>query len=194
MRKSTPKKAGKSPAARKRAVRTKKSAPSGLQSRDARKKRGRRPDVPMDRTPVVPETRSQGTGDTAIVPLGRARVPADVLDAVKAAASKKANHIALLDLRKAAGFTDFFVLATGGNARQIRAIAEAVEEALGARRVKPSHTEGYERTEWILLDYFDFVVHVFSAETRRFYGLERLWGSATPIDISSLVDAPAPTA
>ena len=195
MRKSTSKKAGRktgtSPAARTRAARTKK--PSGPQSRDARK-RGRRPDVPVDRTPVVPETRSQGTGDTAIVPLARARVPADVLDAVKAAASKKANHIALLDLRKAAGFTDFFVLATGGNARQIRAIAEAVEEALGAHRVKPSHTEGYERTEWILLDYFDFVVHVFSAETRRFYGLERLWGSATPIDISSVVDAPAPTA
>ena len=110
---------------------------------------------------------------------------------MRAAASKKADHIALLDLRKAAGFTDFFVLATGGNARQIRAIAEAVEEALAARRVKPSHTEGYERTGWILLDYFDFVVHVFSAETRRFYGLERLWGSATPIDISGLLDAPA---
>ena len=57
--------------------------------------------------------------------------------------------------------------------------------------IKPSHTEGYDRTGWILLDYFDFVVHVFSAETRRFYGLERLWGSAIPIDISSLVDLPA---
>ena len=84
----------------------------------------------------------------------------------------------MLDLRKAAGFTDFFVIATGANARQIRAIAEAVQESLLAMRAKPSHTEGYESTGWILLDYFDFVVHVFSAETRAFYGLERLWGSA----------------
>jgi ribosome-associated protein len=184
MRKSTSSKA-KSPAARKRAARK-----SAVKKRAA----ATRPEIPFDRVPVVPETRSQGTGDTTVVPAAKAGLPPDVVDAVKAAASKKADHIALLDLRKSAGFTDFFVLATGGNARQIRAIAEAVEDALGARKVKPSHTEGYERTEWILLDYFDFVVHVFSAETRRFYGLERLWGSATPIDISSLVDAPAPKA
>ena len=158
MRKSTAKRAKTSPAARKRAAKK-----TSVRTRAA----STRPEVPVDRIPVVPE-------------------------AVKAAASKKADHVALLDLRKAAGFTDFFLLATGANARQIRAIAEAVEEALGARRVKPSHTEGYDRTGWILLDYFDFVVHVFSAETRRFYGLERLWGSAIPIDISSLVDLPAP--
>ena len=183
MRKSTSSKSAKSPAARKRAAKK-----TGAKKRTASK----RPDVPMDRVPVVPETRTPSVGDTTPVPAARAGLPPDVVDAVKAAVSKKADHIALLDLRKSAGFTDFFVLATGANARQIRAIAEAVEEVLGARKVKPSHTEGYERTEWILLDYFDFVVHVFSAETRRFYGLERLWGSATPIDISSLVDAPAP--
>ena len=95
-------------------------------------------------------------------------------------------------MRKTAGFTDFFVIATGANARQIRAIAEAVEDALSKQRVKPAHTEGYDSTEGILLDYFDFVVHVFSAETRRFYGLERLWGSATTVDISRMADAPAP--
>jgi ribosome-associated protein len=118
-------------------------------------------------------------------------LPADVVAAVRAASDKKAEQLALLDLRKAAGFTDFFVIATGANARQIRAIAEAVEESLARLRVKPSHTEGYARTEWILLDYFDFVVHVFSAETRAFYGLERLWGSATPIDVNELLDQPA---
>ena len=89
-------------------------------------------------------------------------------------------------LRKAAGFTDFFVIATGAHARQIRAIAEAVKSALVKLKAKPSHTEGYERTEWILLDYFDFVVHVFSGETRAFYGLERLWGSATAIDLTGV--------
>jgi ribosome-associated protein len=120
-----------------------------------------------------------------------APLPKEVVAAVQAAASKKAEQLTVLDLRKAAGFTDFFVIATGANARQIRAIAEAVEEALLKLKAKPSHTEGYERTEWILLDYFDFVVHVFSGETRAFYGLERLWGSATAIDLTAVVDAPA---
>jgi ribosome-associated protein len=119
-------------------------------------------------------------------------LPADVIAAVRAAADKKAEQLTLLDLRKAAGFTDFFVIATGANTRQIRAIAEAVEEALAKLHVKPAHTEGYARTEWILLDYFDFVVHVFSAETRAFYGLERLWGSATAIDLTSLLEPVAP--
>ena len=121
-----------------------------------------------------------------------ASMPAEVFAAVQAAASKKAEQLTVLDLRKAAGFTDFFVIATGANARQIRAIAEAVEEALLKLKAKPSHTEGYERTEWILLDYFDFVVHVFSGETRAFYGLERLWGSATSIDLTALLEPPAP--
>ena len=119
-------------------------------------------------------------------------LPADVIAAVRAAADKKAEQLTVLDLRKAAGFTDFFVIATGANTRQIRAIAEAVEEALAKLHVKPAHTEGYARTEWILLDYFDFVVHVFSAETRAFYGLERLWGSATDIDLTSLLEPIAP--
>lgn len=183
MRKSTVKRPKTSPAARKRATRK-----TAVRKRAA----ATRPEVPHDRVPVVPETRTTGPADTTMVSASKAKLPLDVVEAVKAAAAKKADHIALLDLRKAAGFTDFFLLATGGNARQVRAIAEAVEEALGVRRVKPSHTEGYDRTGWILLDYFDFVVHVFSAETRRFYGLERLWGSAIPIDISSLVDLPAP--
>ena len=182
MRKSTAKRAKASPAARKRAVK----------KTSARKRAAStRPEVPFDRVPVVPETRTTAPADTTMISAAKAKLPLDIVEAVKAAASKKADHVALLDLRKAAGFTDFFLLATGGNARQIRAIAEAIEEALSARQVKPSHTEGYGRTAWVLLDYFDFVVHVFSAETRRFYGLERLWGSAIPIDISSLVNLPA---
>jgi ribosome-associated protein len=119
------------------------------------------------------------------------KVPAEVAAAVLAASSKKAAQLTVLDLRKAAGFTDFFVIATGGNPRQVRAIAEAVEEALLKLKAKPSHTEGYERSGWILLDYFDFVVHVFSAETRAFYGLERLWGSATSIDLTGLLEPPS---
>jgi ribosome-associated protein len=118
-------------------------------------------------------------------------LPEDIASAVTAAASKKASDIVVLDLRKAAAFTDYFVICTGQNARQIKAISDAIEEALARRHLKPAHVEGYQRAEWVLLDYFDFVVHVFSEETRTFYGLERLWGSATPVDLHDLL-APEP--
>ncbi len=98
--------------------------------------------------------------------------------AIAAAEDKQAKDIVVLDLRKAAGFTDFFVIASGTNTRQVRAIADSVTERLAAKGVKPAYVEGYDRSEWILLDYFDFIVHVFAPETRVFYDLERLWGSA----------------
>ena len=105
--------------------------------------------------------------------------------ALKAADGKKAVDLVVLDLRKAAGFTDFFVMASGTNTRQVRAIADGVMEALAQDGVKPAHVEGYDRSEWILLDYFDFVVHVFAPETRAFYGLERLWGNADRIEVAA---------
>jgi len=111
------------------------------------------------------------------------RVPSEITRAVRAAEDKKATDLVVLDLRKAAGFTDFFVLCSGHNPRQIHAIADGVMEALAAEGVKPAHIEGYDRSEWILLDYFDFVVHVFAPETRHFYDLERLWGSAERLTI-----------
>jgi len=117
------------------------------------------------------------------------RLSRQVIEAVHAAADKKAQDLVVLDLRKAAGFTDYFVMATGQSTRQIRTIAEAVEERLRELGARPAHAEGKD-TEWVLLDYFDFVVHVFSAETRAFYGLERLWGSATSVDLDALL-APA---
>jgi ribosome-associated protein len=88
----------------------------------------------------------------------------------------------VLDLRKAAGFTDFFLICSGTNPRQIRAIADGVMEALAEEGTKPAHVEGYERSEWILIDCFDFIVHVFAEETRLFYGLERLWGNAERVE------------
>ena len=112
-------------------------------------------------------------------------VPKQLALAIAAAAEKKANDLAVLDLRKATGFTDFFVICSGTNPRQIRAIADSVTEALADAGAKPAHVEGYERSEWILLDYFDFIVHVFVPETRVFYGLERLWGNAERIEIDS---------
>jgi ribosome-associated protein len=106
------------------------------------------------------------------------RLPHQVEAAVEAARDKQAEALTVLDLRAAAGFTDYFLICTGTNARQIRAIADGVMAALSATGTKPAHVEGYDRSEWILLDYFDFVVHVFAPETRLFYGLERLWGNA----------------
>jgi ribosome-associated protein len=111
------------------------------------------------------------------------RLPAQIERAIAAAEDKKAMDLVVLDLRKAAGFTDFFLIASGGNPRQIRAIADSVIEALAAEGVKPAHVEGYDRSEWILLDYFDFIVHIFATETRLFYGLERLWGNADRVEI-----------
>jgi ribosome-associated protein len=112
------------------------------------------------------------------------RLPHEVECAVRAAEDKKALDLTVLDLRRAAGFTDYFVICSGANARQVRAIADAVIESLGREGAKPAHVEGYDRSEWILLDYFDFIVHVFAPETRMFYGLERLWGSAERVEVS----------
>jgi len=110
-----------------------------------------------------------------------ARIPTQVALAAKAAKEKKANDLVILDLRKAAGFTDFFVICSGTNSRQIRAIADSVMETLAMDGVKPAHVEGYDRSEWVLIDYFDFIVHVFAPETRLFYSLERLWGNAEQV-------------
>jgi ribosome-associated protein len=101
-----------------------------------------------------------------------------VVLAVRAAEDRKATDIVVLDLREIASFTEYFVLATGANPRQVQAIADAVEEQLRATGKRPIHTEGYSSAEWILLDYGDFIVHVFSSASRRFYDLERLWRDA----------------
>jgi ribosome-associated protein len=112
------------------------------------------------------------------------RLPKELKLAIAAAADKKAEDVTLLDLRKASAFTDFFLICTGTNLRQVQAIADAIETAARDAGAKPSLIEGYERGQWILLDYFDFIVHVFTPATRDFYGLERLWGDAKQIKIS----------
>jgi ribosome-associated protein len=114
---------------------------------------------------------------------GAARLPVAVATAVSAARDRKAVDVVVLDLRKAGGFTDFFVICTVNNPRQITAIADAVRETLKKELgERPTLAEGVDRSEWILLDYFNFVVHVFSRECRSFYALERLWGNAERIE------------
>jgi ribosome-associated protein len=111
------------------------------------------------------------------------RIPGEISRAIAAAEDKKADDMLLLDLRTAGGFTDYFLFCSGGNARQRRAIADAVIETVASGGSKPAHVEGYDRSEWILIDYFDFIVHIFAPDTRHFYGLERLWGNAERVEI-----------
>ena len=112
------------------------------------------------------------------------KLPADVSKAVRAALDKKAGDVVVLDLRNTPAFTDFFILCSGTSQRQVKAIADAVEEALRAAKVRPAHVEGYDRADWILMDVFSFIVHVFTPQTRAFYALERLWGDAEKIEVS----------
>ena len=113
------------------------------------------------------------------------RYPAEIQEAVRAAFAKKAERVVVLDLRQGTAFTDFFVVCSGQNARQVKAIVDAVEEGLKKQcDQKPLHVEGYGESEWVLLDYFDFVVHVFTPDSREFYALERLWGSAERTELT----------
>ena len=112
-------------------------------------------------------------------------IPAAVKLAAEAALDKKAIDPVLLDMREASSFTDFFLIFTGANVRQVQAIADAVEETLRQHDMTPALVEGYDRADWILIDYFDFIVHVFAPTTRDFYSLERLWGDAKRIELSA---------
>ncbi len=116
------------------------------------------------------------------------KLPADVSKAVRAALDKKAADVVVLDLRNTSAFTDFFVLCSGTSQRQVKAIADSVEETLRAAKVRPAHVEGYDRADWVLMDFFTFIVHVFTPQTRTFYALERLWGDAEKIEVSDEAD------
>ncbi len=105
---------------------------------------------------------------------------------VKASLDKKAQDVAILDLSGLTIFADFFVICSGTSTRQVKAIAEEIEESLSRRRVEPDHIEGAAEGKWILLDYGDTVVHVFLEETRTYYNLERLWGDAPRLKPSDL--------
>ena len=105
--------------------------------------------------------------------------------ALQAAAEKKAIDLTVLDLRGIASFTDFFVISTGTNRRQVQAISDEVVEQLKQRGTRSARVEGYQTAEWILIDYGDFVFHVFDEKARRFYDLERLWRAGARVDVTS---------
>ena len=124
--------------------------------------------------PKARKTTTSRAGETR-----KPRLPKDVAAAITAVRDKIAEDVVVLDLRKTGGFTDYFVICTAANVRQMTAIADSVQDTLReSLDERPALAEGVDKSEWILLDYFNFVVHIFSRECRAFYGLERLWGNA----------------
>ena len=97
--------------------------------------------------------------------------------------NKKGYDVKILDLRKLTTITDYFVICTGDSDTQVKAIADEVNKELRDEGIRSWHTEGYQKLNWVLLDYVDVVVHVFKKEIREFYNLEKLWGDAPSIDV-----------
>ena len=108
-------------------------------------------------------------------------------EAIEAALDKKAQDAVVLELGAICSFTDYFLICTGTSTRHNQAIADHIEETLKRDGVRPLHVEGYSEGEWILLDYVDFVVHIFSARSREFYDLERLWRVGKRRDAHELI-------
>ena len=114
---------------------------------------------------------------------GLNEVPAEITRAVELALERKASGTVVLDLRGISTATDYFVIATGTSDVQVKAIAEHVRDELKKESVRPEHVEGLRGGRWVLMDYVDFVVHVFHPQAREFYQLERLWGDAPRWDV-----------
>lgn len=127
--------------------------------------------------PSEPAAADGGTPQTA----AEAETVAAVRHAVAAILDRKGEDLKVLHVSEVTSFTDYFLLCSGSNSRQVQAIADGVEERLREQGVKPLHVEGYTTGQWVLLDYGDFVLHVFLQERRRFYGLDRLWGDAPDV-------------
>lgn len=122
----------------------------------------------------------------------KSEIKSQVAIAVKACQEKKAENISVLRLdEQASGFTDYFLLCSGSNPRQVQAISDEIDQKLSADGVEPKHIEGFTQAEWVLMDYVDFVVHIFSENARKFYDLERLWKTAKRIEVADLLK-PAP--
>ena len=126
--------------------------------------------------------RQQST--TVIQPIASPLNTPPWLTAVRAAESKKAIDIRVLDLREVTSFADFFVVCSGANPKQIQAICEEIGLQLEKRGEHPVSVEGFENAEWVLADYGDYLIHVFSPKARTYYDLDRLWRHAKVVAVS----------
>jgi ribosome-associated protein len=134
-----------------------------------------------ERTEEGREPEARGDAAETLAP---AELDERVRLALHTAGEKKAHDLVVLDLREVASFTDYFVIASGTNVRQVQAVADEVQEQLRKQLgVKPARVEGYNSAEWVLLDYGDFILHVFEEKSRRFYDLERLWRDAARVPL-----------
>ena len=106
------------------------------------------------------------------------------LEAVRAAEEKQARNIRVLDLREVTSFADYFVIASGANSRQIQAIADEIHIRLKKLGEMPNILEGYDNADWILMDYGDYLIHIFSEKARLYYDLERLWRDAKTVELA----------
>ncbi len=106
------------------------------------------------------------------------------LEAVRAAEEKQARNVRVLDLREVTSFADYFVILTGANARQIQAIADEIHQRLKKLGEMPNSMEGYDNAEWVLMDYGDYLIHIFSEKARLYYDLERLWRDAKTVELA----------
>lgn len=116
---------------------------------------------------------------------------ARIESALRAASDKKAHDLVVIDLRPVATFTDFFLIASGTNARQVQAIADEVTERLKREGTRAERIEGYKTAEWVLVDYGDFICHIFEDKARRFYDLERLWREGVRVPLPADLQADA---
>ena len=112
--------------------------------------------------------------------------------AAAAADDKKAHDLVALDISGIASFADYFLLCTGDSSRQMQAIADEVEKRLKVSGLRPSHVEGYQNSEWILMDYIDLVIHIFSKTARAYYDLERLWRDGKKLDTDKIIQETRP--
>lgn len=117
-------------------------------------------------------------------------LPHSIELAVQVIDDLKATDVLVLDLRPVATFTDYLVICTGSSDRHVQAVVDGIREKLRAIDVTPLHTEGYEQASWVLVDFVDFLVNVFTPETRAFYQLERVWRDA-PVVVGERLDLPA---
>jgi ribosome-associated protein len=136
------------------------------------------------------EARSQVAAEGArsqptVEKVGAESAPLDesVVEALRAADDKKALDLVVLDVREVASFTDYFLIASGTSTRQVQAIADEVVERLKKTGRRAARVEGYRHAEWVLIDFGDFVFHIFEDKARRFYDLERLWRDAARVPL-----------
>ncbi len=109
-------------------------------------------------------------------------------ETAKILSEKKGLNIKVIEIKDVSVIADYMVIATGNSSTHVKALADEVEEQLDDMGISVSHVEGYRSNSWILLDYIDIIVHVFSNEAREYYDLERLWEDGIDVDISNIID------